>query len=464
MKFKATKIATAVAAGLGLSVVGMSAAKADSILFPHFVLSPTVTTILSVVNDDFSALEELHYRYYYNNGQSGQCAEYDFWNPTSENDIVTFDMGAHFTTDATGVLFEPNSTTVRYIDDFAILARPAPTPTRGYVLVENTPRNPNDDFPAPTARLAGDAVVVEFITGSAWGYSAYNASEIWGYTPGRTAEAPGTLTLLNQNDFSDRVEVNGEVLTAPLATTTSVDQKNAFWVPISIMPWDQMQSALLVTAVSTNMGPNGSYAATTSLKLRGTAQGADRIMFNRDERAYSGPGAANITCIGRVEIEDMVGETVKQSTPQGGWTNLTVTNGQAIVFKAEINTSFPVDNGTFNNIYQLRKGFRESQRNVAIGVAADGRTATVTDTGLGRPVVTAGGWTYLPVYNIPGLDNNAPYVPLLGATSVPVVPGVVQNGNTVVNPEVVYSPSNFATVRQVQAAVAAGNVTVSTAQ
>ena len=37
MKFKATKIATAVAAGLGMSVGGMNAANADSVLFPHIV-------------------------------------------------------------------------------------------------------------------------------------------------------------------------------------------------------------------------------------------------------------------------------------------------------------------------------------------------------------------------------------------------------------------------------------------
>jgi hypothetical protein len=128
-----------------------------------------------------------------------------------------------------------------------------------------------------------------------------------------------------------------------------------------------VQNAFLVTAISENMGTNGGYSASTSLKLRGTAEGADRIMFNRDERAYSGPGSATVTCVGRVEIQDMVGETVMQSTPNGGWSNLTVTAGQAIVFKAEINEAPTVNGvpvpGTFNNIYQLRKGFRETLAN-----------------------------------------------------------------------------------------------------
>lgn len=292
MKFKTKKIATAVAASLGLSVVGMSAAKADSILFPHFVLSPTVTTVLSVINDNFTAAgaSNLHYRYYYKDvGAAGAatapCKEYDFWNPTSTNDIVTFDMGANpgFNSDAKGVLFEPNSTNARYVDDFAVLGRTTPVPpTRGFVVVENRGFNPTD-IPVPTAKLAGEAIVIEFVSGSAWGYQAYNAADMWGFV------APN-LILLNANDFSDRVEVNGGVLTTPIRNTPPEEQKASYWAATSIMPWDIMTSALLVTAASVNMGPDGSYAQTTSLKLRGTAQGADRIMFNRDERAYSGPG------------------------------------------------------------------------------------------------------------------------------------------------------------------------------
>jgi hypothetical protein len=271
MKFKATKIATAVAAGLGLSMVGMNAAKADSILFPHIVLSPTVTTILSVINDDFAALNQLHYRYYSKDPSTGEtptnkskvCNEFDFWNGTSANDIVTFDMGAALSgEDAQGVLFEAARTNAVYTDDFAVLGRQGRAPTRGYVLVDNSPFNPAEPFPAPTAKLAGEAIIIEIATGSAWGYQAYNAADIWGY---RTAT--NTLELLNSNDFSDRVEMNGEVLATPPAGTSAPDQKNNFWVPMAIMPWDTVNSALFVTAVSENMGTNGTYSASTSLRL-----------------------------------------------------------------------------------------------------------------------------------------------------------------------------------------------------
>jgi hypothetical protein len=155
-------------------------------------------------------------------------------------------------------------------------------------------------------------------------------------------------------------------------------------------------------------------------------------MFNRDERAYSGPGAASVTCVGRVEIEDMVGETVRQSTPEGGWSNLTVTAGQAIVFKAEINTSPTINDvpvpGTFNNIYQLRKGYRES---------------------LGRPVAAGGpapGWNQLPSFAVPGLDDNAPFAVWENIFAVPA------------DVAARYNPANYADPDDVRAAVAAGRV------
>ena len=179
-------------------------------------------------------------------------------------------------------------------------------------------------------------------------------------------------------------------------------------------------------------------------------------MFNRDERAYSGPGAARVTCIGRVEVKDMVGEVVRQSTPQGGWTNLAITDGQAIVFKAEINTgNLPVEAGTFNNIYMLRKGIRESQRQVRM------RGDELVDTNGGRPL-TDNGWNYLPVFSIPGVENNALLPPLVGFNDVPLLTSdgrpVVNNGNTVFDYSVINNLQNFASPNAVQRALQNGRV------
>jgi hypothetical protein len=444
MKFKVNKIAAAVAVSLGTSVVGMNAARADAILFPYVALSPTVTTILSVINDDNDALDELHYRYY-RNGGSGPCTEFDFWNDTSENDIVTFDMGAVFgADDPQGVLFEPERTNAVYTDDFAILGRQGGV-NRGYVLVDNAPFNPTDPLPAPTAQLAGEAIVIEFNSGSAWGYRAYNASEIWALTPPTPAAPSGRLLLQNQYDFSDRAEQNGEVLVAAPGGTPGRVQKTNFWVPVSILPWDVVTTRFFVTPISTTgpffQGPPGSSATTATIAFRGTAEGSDRVMFNRDERAFSGARSANVTCVGAVSAADLVDNLVLQSTPQGGWSNLVVTQGQAIVFKAEYNedrqselNGVPVD-GSFNNVVWLRKGLRES---------------------LGRPFIQAG-WGFLPTYDIPGIDNNSPYAVLRTDTGLTLPPpsagGVAY-----------YDADNFAAPSNVAAAIARGDVFISTGQ
>jgi hypothetical protein len=299
------------------------------------------------------------------------------------------------------VLFEPNRTAAVYKDDFASLGRAGRTPTRGYVLVDNAPFNPGDQYPVPTAQLAGEAIVIDITSGSAWGYQAYNPAGIWGYT---VVDSLGRLVHLNPYDFSDRVETNGEVLVS-VPPSFEGNKKNNFWVPIAVMPWDVIPTSLLVTAVSDYMGTNGKYDVETKLGLRATDAGPDRVMFNRDERAYSGAVDQTVNCVGRVEIESMIAETVKGSTPQGGWTNVVVLEGQAIVFKAEIHDegTFEGKNlpGTFNNIYQLRKGYRES---------------------MGRPFRQVGTeWNELPTFAIPMMDASSPYA-VFNQTSIPSDP------------------------------------------
>jgi hypothetical protein len=444
MKFKVNKIAVAVAVSLGTSVVGMKAAQADSILFPYVALSNTVTTILSVINDDDDALDQLHYRYY-RNGGSGPCSEFNFENDTSPNDIVTFDMNATFSgDDPQGVLFEPQQANAVYTDDFAIIGRTRGNEQhRGYVVVDNA-FDETMPIPAPTAQLAGEAIIIEFATGSAWGYRAYNASEIWGLNPA------GQLLLLNHYDFSDRAEQNGEVLVAAPAGTPPRVQKTDYWVPVSILPWDAVTTKFLVTPISTAapfQGPSGSSAYAATISLVANAEGGGRVIFDRDERAYSGDRPATVTCVGAVEAEDLVDNLVVQSTPQGGWTNLRVTNGQAIVLKAEYNPNPAWElggtqvTGSFNNVVWLRKGFRES---------------------LGRPLV-AGDWNYLPTFNIPGIDNNAPYPVFLTAS-----PQTLNQGLPLPPPPAggaaYYNTVDFAALADVAEAIQRGDVFISTGQ
>jgi hypothetical protein len=165
MKFKVNKIAAAVAVSLGTSVVGMSAAQADEILFPYLVRSDTVTTILSVVNDDdFLGSDQLHYRYYYKSGASATnpsatCQEANYRENSSANDIVTFDVSGTFG-DAQGVLFEPAAAQINvgYDKSFALFR--TLSPVRAYAIVDN-----NDVFNV-NQDVHGEALILEFANGA----------------------------------------------------------------------------------------------------------------------------------------------------------------------------------------------------------------------------------------------------------------------------------------------------------
>jgi len=459
MKFRVTKIAAAVATGLGVSVAGVNVAQADDIFFPYIVMSPTVTTILTVINDDSSAVKQLHYRYYRKEApatNTSSCNEFDFWQDTSANDVVSFDMGGVFG-NSNGVLFEPTQTKpAAYTADFATLGHTNSKEKRGYVLVDNSsPTTDSDPLPAPAARLAGEAIVIQFATGSAWGYRAYNSAGIWSFD--------GTnLALRNRYDFSDRVEVNGEVLAEVPSTATRAVAKTNYWAPIAFMPWDEATTKFFVTPVATKspfQGPDSTSSISATIRLSASSQAVDRVVFNRDETPYSGFRSQSVTCVGAVALADLVDENVKQQTPQGGWSYLQLTSGQAVVMKAEYNPVSPSSlddvtvSGSWNNVTWLRKGFRET---------------------LPR-ALTVAGWPAIPTFEISGLENNSPYPVLdsvaLTAAGLSVLPpqptGVtLQRSLAAVTADATtyYDDAYSADPVAVAAAIAAGKVFVSTAQ
>ncbi|MCK7491823.1 MAG: hypothetical protein MZW92_09295 [Comamonadaceae bacterium] len=150
MKFKVTKIATAVAAGLGVSVAGMNVARADAVLFPYFAVSSTVTSVVTSINlarqGAVSSVnpQTLHYRLYYKRGANAdsltaECEEFDVRRITSPNDVVTFDLLGKYG-DELGVIGEPanRQQKANYTAenrDFALMDEL--TPARGFMIIDN---------------------------------------------------------------------------------------------------------------------------------------------------------------------------------------------------------------------------------------------------------------------------------------------------------------------------------------
>lgn len=416
MKFKVNKIAAAVAVGLGTSVFGMNVAQADAIFFPYLIASPTVTTILSVIDEGNPATPaaKMHYRYYYKkdagsaaaNRVSG-CKEADYPNWSSPNDVVTFDISNHFGAGANGVLFE--GANGGPYGDFAIF--------RNSTIRANAVFDNDLDF-SFGRNVTGEAFIVEFDNGSVWGYGAYNAAEILTFTP------PSTVRAANEYDFSDRVEVNGEVLVAPPATTTQAAAIERYRVPITVMPFAEVTTRLFVTPVSPNYPfqtpiENNVYAVGVRLEVNDNSN-LQQVMFDRNEQPVSGRNTVPIVCVGAVDVPDLINEAIRSRLASGGWTNVGITPfttvagtipvDQATVIKMEYNSVAGGGNatldgkstggGSYNNAIWLRKGIRES---VARNFALAG----------------AGGYPVLPVFQMPDAaqDVNAPY-PVINTAGV----------------------------------------------
>ncbi|MGQ9659159.1 MAG: hypothetical protein ACUVT0_03490, partial [Thermochromatium sp.] len=183
--FAKNTLASAVAAAIGVSAVGVT--QADTLFFPYVALSDTVTTIVSVINTtddnwnengDSVASTHLHYRLYYKTITKDEdreyllknCEEYDEYLPTSRNDIQTIDLGGVFGDSTAGVLFNDPSINNKWKQsgrDYA-LGRNV-KPARGYLVVDNSDTTVD-------RTLAGEAFVFEFGSGAAWGYQAYDAN------------------------------------------------------------------------------------------------------------------------------------------------------------------------------------------------------------------------------------------------------------------------------------------------
>lgn len=407
MKFKPTKIATAVAAGLGVSVVTLNVARADEILFPYFANSDTVTSIATVINTRPTSASQnglrLHYRFYYKEGANAEslsqpCVEGDQRRVTSRNDIVTFDLSGKFG-DALGVLFEPANKQIlaNYTADnrsFAFM-KGAAKPNRGFMTVDNNEGGPANPF---ASSLFGELILMDFVEGAVWGYQAYNSN----FAPASSF------------NFSDGVESSGEVLAGPrnyVDTAAANNLSNGYSrpIPVGIMPIapanpDGVFTKFFVTPINTGIRAGGIFfpavsdisgrvgQQATALKTRigmtvyPYTGGAGDTAFDRDEVQVSSSLQKDVVCVGAVNVQDFFSSIVAQDiAAYGGWGAIrvakpgpllaggarTLNTNEAVVIKLEYNPSgrfiSSTFKGGFNNALWLRSGHRESLNFFPVG-------------------------------------------------------------------------------------------------
>ncbi len=380
---KKLSLAVAIAAGFA----GMQAAQADSVFFPYVVGSETVSTIISVVNtangllgldaagNNKAGTNNIHYALIYKQSEGGVvdnldvCQETNYDLPTSYNDIQTSDITGYFADNALapftpndqGVLFNDPSLNNNWVAsgrDFA-LARPLMEPGegfRGYMLVDNA---------APTSSgnvstVSGEALLLEYANGSAWGYQGF--------------------TQLGEN--SDTIVAQNSEFDYFYARTQSP-------VPVSLPPVDEFNVAFLVTPVNFPteiasvygaVGENQSQYWNLSAAIKFTSTGRNNTfaLFDRDENPISGAQEQVVTCVGRVPASSLVGTASASQLVDGGWgdlasrrTNLMLADGTvqkpglqpqytdvspkvkggAVVFKHQVNLGSTFNGVPINGIY-----------------------------------------------------------------------------------------------------------------
>jgi len=344
MKKKLQKSALAGAMAAVVGGAGIQPASADALMFPYLAASDTVTTIISVVNHGMSfgfrqqphtpLVPGLHYAFFHKTivgdpaiDQTSTCDEFNYFKPSSPEDLVTFDTTGHFG-DAEGVMFNDPT---NYVNGSSPFTEPmsGAKPARAFLLVDNA-----DDW---DGQLYGEAVVMEFAGGAAWGYRAYNSDD---------------GNFLNP-DFSDGRDLQGEVIGF------------AEQAQVQFMPFDQIVTKFFVTPVDGNQD-------TTNLAVQvqlidQTIGNQNIVAWDRDENPISGVFPHEVVCVAAKNVEELMSAAAANNlASKGGWsyfdTNPTallgVTPGNgAVVYKLEFSRGTSLDGvplvGVFNNAIQL---------------------------------------------------------------------------------------------------------------
>lgn len=379
-------LSNAVALSLGLSAAGMAGvahSQAD-LLFPYVVSGDNVTTVLSVVNrnqfaptrwelsrfTDFDLTREpvyrlniaLNYKMGAGFNNADFCNHYDGPFVTSVNDLTSFDVSGLF---GVGALFNDTmgAESGGDLDDAGFLQDIADFASfRGYVSIWDIwsrPRfdatldddgNPigflgfNPTFTSPSAArtLEGDALVIDFNSGSAWGYRG-----------------------LSRGWFDNTWFANLSNATYDVYPTNFDAFGRGLRVPF--MPLADVQTRFFITTLNDNrILQRDGTPGTVRARLGG---GSGNTLFNRLEQARSLNASIDINCLGVVDIEDfLAGAATSPFVAQGGFSALNINDvdagGRGLidgklahVMKLEFGKTNTLNGvstgGTYNNAYSL---------------------------------------------------------------------------------------------------------------
>jgi len=342
--FQQSKLASAVALGLGVTIGTVGGANAATVFFPVVVESAANTTIVSVINTSDALFTSngayftakypdttgfLHYIAYYKRGTDANnltapCEEYNTYNPTSPYDIQTIDLGAVFGSTTLGVLFNDPSINNQWQQanrDYALFR--GLQPARGYLVVAN------NDSSSSSRSLTGEAFVLDYTVGAVWGYQAYtgvgpneptgafdfysanqagtaNPSTVMVQPPaGITGGTGDTTTALYVTPVAPNLNYYNPNTGAPAASTAS----GAAQLPDGVLGLN-------------GQAPDGGniYEATVAFGTVGaTPTSWLSRAYDRDEGVTSGTHPVKVVCTARVNVLQFFNQAFSNNFENGGY-------------------------------------------------------------------------------------------------------------------------------------------------
>lgn len=314
-------ILTAIASAL-MSVT----AGADALLFPYVVTSPTVTSILSVVNKDTDGVLFLNYFTKNSLAATASCTDQQRQQVDSAtNDIVSFEANGAFAggvPSATGgPLFNDPAVAVDYAGNNFTMG-PTGATTRAFLVV--------DDDDNDGEHLYGEAMILETVGGAAWGYRALNG-----------ADDGGALSGGNAPEFDSPSDRLGEALDVDNGTDAAA---------VTLLPLTEWQTRFFVTPLSD--GNQRCTNCNAAIKLTRDKGESALGIYDRDTTPFVATASetVQVVCVHGVDLADLLPASVEAALGnQGGWGYVNIDVGSlggggetafaATVIKLEYNTA-----------------------------------------------------------------------------------------------------------------------------
>jgi len=293
----------------------------SSILFPYINSNKgNVSTIISVINAKNASYNSgsstkssgaLHYRYFHKKLDAPSwecCEERNFCRPTTDKDLVSFDVSGYFDSGNQGQAMFGDATNYNSgagAPRFDLGNLGFSDGRRGYLVVTHadSPQSCQDMVNGEVLSgglLDGEAMVVDIVNGAAWSYRAIQNTRGGVYTFVRTNDDPcdSQFDALLENDYQ----------------------------PAAIYPPDSFLTRIFVTPLRSE---NDSTMITgqNKTKLLLTDSSGVPGVYDRNENFVSGGKGVDICCVAGVSLYDLASSTNLWGSwinSQGGWSHATL--------------------------------------------------------------------------------------------------------------------------------------------